>query len=204
MQVPDGWYPDPTGRHELRRWESGRWVDWVATGGQVWMEPMPPPPASGGGTLTTEPVVSAVRAGATWSLTSLNGGPLATATVAGRTTTILDPSGTPTHQLRAAVAGSTEVLSLHDRTDREVGRYEEVRRASGRGFRVVGVGALLATLDATPNDPTRLALTDPGGRPLGRLTGRGGSWTTELAHPFGAPLGELAALAALAVTLAWD
>lgn len=204
MQVPDGWYPDPTGRHELRRWESGRWVDWVATGGQVGVEPMPPPPASGGGTLTTEPVVNAVRAGATWSITSLRGDQLATATVAGRTTTVLDRSGTPTHQLRTAVAGSTAVVSLHDRNDREVGRYEEVRRASAMGFRVVGLGALLATLDADLNDRTRFALTDPGGRPLGRLADRGGHWTTELAHPFGPPLAELAALAALAVALAWD
>lgn len=201
--MPDGWYPDPTGRHELRRWEGGRWVDWVATGGQVGVEPLPPAPASGGGTLTTEPVVNAVRAGATWSLTSLRGQPLASATVEGRTTTVLDPSGQPTHQLRAAVAGSTAVLSLHDRTDREVGRYEEVR-GSAPGFRVVGLGALLATLDGEANDRTRLTLTDPGGRPLARLVDHGGRWTTELAHPFGPPLAELAALAALAITLAWD
>jgi len=202
VQTPDGWYPDPSGRHELRRWEGGRWVDWVSTGGQVGAEPMPPPPASGGGTLTTEPVVHAVSADGTWKLTSLYGQLLATATADARATTVIDPAGVPTHQLRRSVAGSTAVVSLHDRADREVGRYEEVRAASASGFRVVGVGALLATLDGRPGDLTQLTLADPGGRPLGRLTDHGEGWTTELAHPFGPPLAELAALAALAVALA--
>lgn len=205
MQTPDGWYPDPTGRHELRRWEGGRWVDWVATGGQVGSEPLPPPPASGGGTLTTEPVVHATRGPGSWSLTSLYGQLLATAetTTDGRVATVADPSGLPTHQLRRALAGSGTVVGLHDRSDREVGRYEEVRSASRYGFRVVGMGALLATLDAQPHDLSRVGLVDPGGRSLGRLTRSGDRWTTELAHPFGPPLAELAALAALAVALAW-
>ncbi len=46
-------------------------------------------------------------------------------------------------------------------------------------------------------------LVDPGGRPLGRVAEEGGRWTTELAHPLGPPLGELAALAALAVAMVW-
>jgi len=79
-----------------------------------------------------------------------------------------------------------------------------VRRAYLGGFRVVGLGALLATLDAQTNDLRRLVLVDPGGRPLGRLVDEGGRWTTELAHPLGPPLGELAALATLAVDLAWN
>ncbi|MEO5678222.1 MAG: hypothetical protein ABIS47_00975, partial [Acidimicrobiales bacterium] len=185
MEMPDGWYPDPTGRHQLRRWEGGRWGDWVSTGGQVGADPMPEPPASGGGTLTTEPVINATRAGLSWSLSSLYGHPLATAVVEGRTATVSEPSGTPTHQLRRSVAGSMTVVSLHDRTDREVGRFEEVRRAYLGGFRVVGVGALLATLDAQTNDLRRLVLVDPGGIPLGRMAEEGGRWTTELAHPFG-------------------
>ncbi len=203
MEVPDGWYPDPSGRHELRRWEGGRWADWVSTAGQVGAEPVPPPPASGGGTLTTEPVVHAVRDGSRWMLTSLYGVLLATAAADPRATTVIDTSGLPTHQLRRSVAGSTTVVALYDRTDREVGRYEEVLSASRRGFRVVGVGALLATIDAHTGDLARLALLDPGQRPLGRLTGHGDRWTTELAHPFGPPLAELAALASLAVALAW-
>jgi hypothetical protein len=78
-----------------------------------------------------------------------------------------------------------------------------VRRAYLGGFRVVGLGALLATLDAETNDLRRLVLVDPGRRPLGRVSEDGGRWTTELAHPLGPPLGELAALASLAVALAW-
>ncbi len=203
MEVPDGWYPDPSGRHELRRWEGGRWVDWVSSWGQVAADPMPAPPPSGGGTLTTEPVVHAVRSGATWQLSSLYGQLLATATVEARATTLVDPSGVATHQLRRSVAGSTAVVGLHDRADREVGRYEEVRAASISGFRVVGLGALLATLEAHPSDLTQLTLADPGRRPLGRLAGHGDRWTTELAHPFGPPGAELAAAAALAVALVW-
>ncbi len=203
VETPDGWYPDPTGRHQLRRWEGGRWGDWVSTGGQMGTDPMTAPAASGGGTLVTEPVICAVRDGAAWALSSLYGQPLATAAVDGRTVTISDPAGAPTHQLRRSVAGSTAVVSLHDRTDREIGRYEEVRRAYLGGFRVVGLGALLATLDAQTNDLKRLVLVDPGGRPLGRVADEAGCWRTELAHPFGSPLAELAALSALAVVLAW-
>ena len=201
--MADGWYPDPTGRHQLRRWEEGRWADWVSTGGQVGSDPVPPPPATGGGTLTTEPQVQAADVGGTWSFTTSYGQPLATARVDGRIATVSDPSGTPTHQLRRSVAGSTNVVSLVGADDVEIGRFEEVRRAYLGGFRVVGVGALLATLDAQSNDLRRLVLVDPGGRPLGRLTEDGGRWTTELAHPFGPPLAELAALASLAVVLAW-
>ncbi len=203
VATPDGWYPDPTGRHQQRRWEGGRWADWASTNGQVISDPVPPPPRSGGGTLTTEPVVHAERAGPTWSLTSLDRQPLATAAVDGRVATVSDSSGAPTHQLRRSVAGSTNVVSLVGRDDQEVGRFEEVRRAYLGGFRVVGVGALLATLDAQSNDLRRLVLVDPGGRPLGRITEDGGRWTTELAHPLGPPLAELAALASLAVALAW-
>jgi len=203
MEAPDGWYPDPSGRHQLRRWESGRWADWVATGGQVGAEPIPPPPLTGGGTLTTEPVINAVRSGATWVLSSLYGQSLATAAVDGRVATVSDPSGMSTHQLRRSVAGSTVVVSLHDQADREVGRYEEVRRAQLSGFRVVGLGALLATLEVQAGELGRLVLLDPGARPLGRLTGEEGRWTAEMAHPFGPPLAELAALSGLAVALAW-
>jgi len=203
VQTPDGWYPDPTGRPQLRRFEAGQWLDWVSAGGQVTSEPLAPPPATGGGTLTSEPVVRAARTGDRWALASLYGQPLATAAVADRMVTVCDPAGTPTHQLRRSAAGSTTVVSLHDRTDREVGRFEEVRRAYLGGFRVVGLGALLATLDAESNDLKRLVLVDPGGRPLGRVADEKGEWTTEMAHPFGAPLAELAALSAVAVSLAW-
>lgn len=30
---PANWYPDPTGRHELRYWDGGRWTDHVSDGG---------------------------------------------------------------------------------------------------------------------------------------------------------------------------
>jgi len=203
METPDGWYPDPTGRHQLRRWEGGRWTDWVSTAGQMGTDPVPAPPATGGGTLSTEPVIHATRAAGTWTLTSLYGQTLATATVDGRVATISDGAGAPTHQLRRSVAGSTNVVSLVGTDEREVGRFEEVRRAYLGGFRVVGLGAMLATLDAQTNDLRRLVLVDPGGRPLGRVAEDGGRWATELAHPLGPPLGDLAALASLAVTLVW-
>jgi hypothetical protein len=203
VQTPDGWYPDPTGRHQQRRWEAGRWTDWVSSNGQVGADPVPPPPVSGGGTLTTEPLIHAAQAGDRWSLTSLYGQPLASAVVQGRVATVSDAAGAPTHQLRRSVAGSTNVVGLVGLDNQEIGRFEEVRRAYLGGFRVVGVGALLATLDAQSNDLRRLVLVDPGGRPLGRLAEDGGRWTTELAHPLGPPLGELAALASIAVALAW-
>jgi len=203
VQTPDGWYPDPSGRHQVRRFEAGQWLDWVSTGGQVGTDPLPPPPSTGGGTLTSEPVVRAARSGGAWTLSSLYGQLLATASADARTVTVSDPAGTPSHQLRRSAAGSTTVVSLHDRTDREVGRYEEVRRAYLGGFRVVGVGALLATLDSQSNDLKQLVLVDPGGRPLGRVAEVDDGWTSEMAHPFGPPLAELAALSALAVSLAW-
>ncbi len=203
VETPDGWYADPTGRHQLRRWEGGRWADWVSTGGQVGTDPMPPPPTTGGATLVTEPVIHAALADGTWTMTSLYGQVLATATVDGRIATVSDASGAPTHQLRRSVAGSTNVVSVFGTDDREMGRFEEVRRAYLGGFRVVGLGALLATLDATSNDLRTLVLVDPGGRPLGRVADDGGRWATELAHPLGPPLGDLAALASVAVALAW-
>ena len=204
VEAPDGWYPDPVGRHQLRRWEGGRWLDWVSTNGQVGSDPMPPPPVSGGGTLTTEPVIHAARIDHYWSLTSVYGQPLGTASVDGRVATVSDATGAPTHQLRRTVAGSTNVVGLVGLDDMEIGRFEEVRRAYLGGFRLVGMGALLATLDAQTNDLRRLVLVDPGGRPLGRVVEDDGRWTTELAHPLGPPLGELAALAAVAVVLAWQ
>jgi len=39
---PVGWYPDPTGRFEVR-WFDGRWTDQVATRGQPGTDPMPTP-----------------------------------------------------------------------------------------------------------------------------------------------------------------
>ena len=203
VQTADGWYPDPTGRHQLRRWEAGAWSDWVSSGGQVGNDPVPPPPSSGGGTLTTEPVIQAAAGDGRWTLTTMYEQPLASATVEGRVATVADAAGAPTHQLRRSVAGSTNVVSLVGLDDREIGRFEEVRRAYLGGFRVVGLGALLATLDAQTNDLRRLVLVDPGGRPLGRVFEDDRRWTTELAHPLGPPLDELAALACLAVVLAW-
>jgi hypothetical protein len=169
----------------------------------VGADPVSAPPATGGGTLTTEPVLHAARDGSRWTVTSLYGQTLASASVDGRIATVRDASGAPTHQLRRTAAGSTNVISVVGVDDREVGRLEEVRRAYLGGFRVVGMGALLATLDASTNDLRHLVLVDPGGRPLGRVTEDGARWTTELAHPLGPPLAELAALAPIAVALAW-
>ena len=37
------WYPDPTRRYELRRWDGSRWTDHVATRGHVASDPVPHP-----------------------------------------------------------------------------------------------------------------------------------------------------------------
>lgn len=202
VQMPDGWYPDPAGRHQHRRWEAGVWTDWVATNGQVGSEPLPPPPATGGGTLTTEPVIHATQTDGTWTLASPYGLTLATAVVEARVATVSDPSGRPIRQLRRSAAGSTSVISVVGLDNSEVGRFEEVRSPSANGFRVVGVGALLCTLEAQAATPTVMVLTDPGRRPLARITQDHDRWVTELAHPMGPPLGELAGLATLAIVLA--
>ena len=40
QQQPAGWYPDPTGRFEVR-WFDGRWTDQVATAGLPGTDPTP-------------------------------------------------------------------------------------------------------------------------------------------------------------------
>ncbi len=51
QQVPTGWYPDPTGRHELRYWAQGRWQASVSNANRVSGDPVGtatfPPPAVG-------------------------------------------------------------------------------------------------------------------------------------------------------------
>jgi hypothetical protein len=38
-QVPAGWHPDPTGRHEQRYWDGLRWTADVADAGQAAVDP---------------------------------------------------------------------------------------------------------------------------------------------------------------------
>lgn len=46
-QRDPGWYPDPTGRHELRYWHGSAWTDAVADRGAIASDPpIMPPPAS--------------------------------------------------------------------------------------------------------------------------------------------------------------
>ena len=40
--VPSGWYPDPSGRHERRYWHDGQWTEHVANGGRRSREPATP------------------------------------------------------------------------------------------------------------------------------------------------------------------
>lgn len=78
---PANWYPDPTGRHQLRYWDGAQWTEHVSTGGATAVDPLTPQPvpaaqrdadkhqrqleragvvagqAQGGGTLFTEPVL---------------------------------------------------------------------------------------------------------------------------------------------------
>ena len=42
--IPTGWYPDPSGRHELRYWDEGRWTDRVSDAGHVSSEAATSPP----------------------------------------------------------------------------------------------------------------------------------------------------------------
>jgi len=37
---PPAWHPDPTGRHQQRYWDGGRWTGWVADGGVTGRDPL--------------------------------------------------------------------------------------------------------------------------------------------------------------------
>jgi uncharacterized protein DUF2510 len=41
----EGWFPDPTGRHEKRWWDGQSWGDWIADAGSVGEDPLTPAPA---------------------------------------------------------------------------------------------------------------------------------------------------------------
>ena len=50
MNAPTpGWNPDPTGRHEYRYWDGGRWTDDVSDGGATSVDPVEGAPFPGGG-----------------------------------------------------------------------------------------------------------------------------------------------------------
>ena len=36
---PAGWYPDPSGRFELRYWDGSRWTEHVSRAGQQYTDP---------------------------------------------------------------------------------------------------------------------------------------------------------------------
>lgn len=40
---PNGWYPDPTGRHAQRFWDGAQWTDHVVTGNSRSVDPLTPP-----------------------------------------------------------------------------------------------------------------------------------------------------------------
>jgi hypothetical protein len=42
MSAPQGWHPDPTGRHQVRWWDGTRWTDWVGDHGQTSQDPLEP------------------------------------------------------------------------------------------------------------------------------------------------------------------
>src|SRR5205823_1277303 len=154
------------------------WTEWVSTAGQVGAEAVPAPPATGGGTLTTEPVVLCERGPAGWALTSLYGLALGSAAGDDRDVVVCSPDGRPAVTLRHARPGAASVVAVHvvDGTEgagREVGRFEEVRASVLGGFRLVGAGTVLGSLDAVSTDRRQLALLDLDGRLLARLTGDG-------------------------------
>jgi hypothetical protein len=37
--TPAGWYPDPSGRYEMRYWDGVAWTEHVARGGQQYTDP---------------------------------------------------------------------------------------------------------------------------------------------------------------------
>jgi hypothetical protein len=37
--TPAGWYPDPSGRFEMRYWDGTAWTEHVARGGQQFTDP---------------------------------------------------------------------------------------------------------------------------------------------------------------------
>jgi len=37
---PPAWHPDPSGRHQQRYWDGGRWTAWVADGGVAGRDPL--------------------------------------------------------------------------------------------------------------------------------------------------------------------
>ncbi|MCP3881079.1 MAG: DUF2510 domain-containing protein [Sulfitobacter sp.] len=38
--VPEGWQPDPTGRHEVRYWDGSEWTAHVSTGDSQSIDPI--------------------------------------------------------------------------------------------------------------------------------------------------------------------
>ncbi len=69
MSTPQGWHPDPTGRHQVRWWDGTQWTDWVGDNGQQSQDPLTPAaatPAAAGPTTTStttsttdQPIVAA-------------------------------------------------------------------------------------------------------------------------------------------------
>ena len=58
----EGWYEDPTGRHQRRFWGGGRWTDLVADGGAPFRDPIlaPPQPAQGSGCIAALKVIGII------------------------------------------------------------------------------------------------------------------------------------------------
>ena len=36
---PSGWYPDPSGRYEMRYWDGDKWTEHVSRQGQTYSDP---------------------------------------------------------------------------------------------------------------------------------------------------------------------
>ena len=39
MSTPADWYPDPSGRHEVRYWDGNAWTEHVSRAGQQYTDP---------------------------------------------------------------------------------------------------------------------------------------------------------------------
>src|SRR5262245_27902824 len=68
--TPANWYPDPSGRHQLRYWDGTRWTENVSNAGVVTRDdpvaspaaPAPPPPAAWGQQQAAQPLTGLATA----------------------------------------------------------------------------------------------------------------------------------------------
>jgi hypothetical protein len=198
MNGPAGWFPDPSGRPQLRWFDGWRWTEWVSNGGQVAAMPLAPP-ATGGGTLVTEPVLLTTLGADGFEVTTQAGLLLARAADpdgSGRRVEVAEPGGRVVLRLRRSGLRSTASVVVR-LADTELGRFE----VAGDAVRVLTRGALAATAPIPAPELGPVGIVDAAALPIGRIQRRGATWTTEIARPLGDPLHPLVGVLAIALDL---